>query len=80
VNIRAELQTLVRHMNESGITYAEAVAEFKKIYLEETLAARKGNQSVSAKDLGVHRNTLARQIKQLAVSGANRHRDFYQAK
>src|SRR5579863_9128073 len=42
--------------------YQEAVDEFKKAFLSVVLRANNGNQSKSAKQLGVHRNTLTRTI------------------
>jgi len=57
-------------MRDGGITYAEAVREFKKRFLIEVLAYHKGNQCKAAKELGMHRNTLSRTIADLKIDPA----------
>jgi DNA-binding NtrC family response regulator len=54
-------------MHDGGITYEEAVREFKKRYLIEVLAHHRGNQCKAAKELGMHRNTLSRTIAELDI-------------
>jgi DNA-binding NtrC family response regulator len=54
-------------MHDGGITYEEAVREFKKRYLIEVLAHHRGNQCKAAKELGMHRNTLSRTIAELEI-------------
>jgi len=54
-------------MHNGGITYEEAVREFKKRYLIEVLAHHRGNQCKAAKELGMHRNTLSRTIAELQI-------------
>lgn len=65
--MKRELETLVTAMHAGGITYAEAVREFKRRYLLEVLAHHKGNQCKAAKELGMHRNTLSRTITELKI-------------
>jgi len=65
--VKRELDTLVAQMYAGGITYDEAVREFKKRFLLEVLAHYRGNQCKTAKDLGVHRNTLSRMIAELYI-------------
>ena len=60
--MKQQLENLVREMRRRGIPYQEAVDEFKKAFLSVVLRANDGNQSKSAKQLGVHRNTLTRTI------------------
>ena len=55
-------------MHAGGITYAEAVREFKKRFLMEVLAHHKGNQCKAAKELGMHRNTLSRTMAELDLN------------
>jgi DNA-binding NtrC family response regulator len=57
-------------MHDGGITYDEAVREFKKRYLIEVLAHHRGNQCKAAKELGMHRNTLSRTIAELQIDPA----------
>jgi Fis family transcriptional regulator len=70
VFVKRELETLVAAMHAGGITYAEAVREFKRRYLLTVLANNKGNQCKAAKELGVHRNTLSRIIAELEIDPA----------
>lgn len=65
--MKRELDNLVAQMHAGGITYAEAVREFKRRFLMEVLAHHKGNQCKAAKELGVHRNTLSRTIAELEI-------------
>ena len=58
-------------MYAGGITYAEAVREFKKRFLLEVLMAHRGNQCKAAKDLQVHRNTLSRMVAELEIDPAD---------
>ncbi len=66
--MKRELDTLVAQMYSGGITYDEAVREFKKRFLLEVLAHSRGNQCKAAKELGVHRNTLSRMITELELN------------
>lgn len=65
--MRRELDSLVTQMHSGGITYEEAVREFKKRYLIEVLAQHRGNQCKAARELGMHRNTLSRIIAELQI-------------
>jgi DNA-binding NtrC family response regulator len=65
VSVKRELDSLVVQMYASGITYEEAVREFRRRYIQEVLANHKGNQCKAARELGVHRNTLSRMMTEL---------------
>jgi len=52
-------------MHKSGILYSEAVREFKKGFILTVLHENKGNQCKTARQLGMHRNTLSRTIAEL---------------
>ena len=66
--MKRELDNLVTQMHSGGITYAEAVREFKRRFLMEVLAHHKGNQCKAAKELGMHRNTLSRTMAELELN------------
>ena len=66
--MKRELDSLVTQMHSSGIRYEEAVREFKKQYLREVLVAHKGNQCKAAEEMGMHRNTLSRAMRELGLS------------
>ena len=65
--MKRELDSLVSQMHAGGITYDEAIREFKKRFILEVLAAHRGNQCKAAKELGMHRNTLSRTITELKI-------------
>lgn len=65
--MKQQLEDLVREMRRRGTPYQEAVHEFKKTFLSVVLRANNGNQSRSAKQLGVHRNTLTRTIQAMHI-------------
>lgn len=67
IAVRRELDNLVAQMRAGGITYDEAVREFKKRFVLEVLAGHRGNQCKAAKELGVHRNTLSRMLAELEI-------------
>jgi DNA-binding NtrC family response regulator len=58
-------------MHASGISYEDAVQEFKKQYLREVLLAHRGNQCKAAEELGMHRNTLSRTMAELGLKLAD---------
>ncbi len=65
--MKAQLEELVMQMYRGGITYSEAVREFKKAFLLTALKENDGNQSKAAPELGMHRNSLARTISDLQL-------------
>jgi Fis family transcriptional regulator len=65
--VKRELDNLVVQMYASGITYEEAVREFRRRYIQEVLSHGKGNQCKAARELGVHRNTLSRIMADLEL-------------
>ena len=65
--MKRELDSLVSQMQTSGITYDEALREFKKRFILQVLACHRGNQCKAAKELGMHRNTLSRTLAELNV-------------
>jgi transcriptional regulator with GAF, ATPase, and Fis domain len=63
-SLNQQMNQLVCALINYGITREEAVDHFKKIFTVQVLARSKGNQCKAARELGVHRNTLSREIKQ----------------
>jgi Fis family transcriptional regulator len=61
------LEQLVSQMVEKGIHYEDAVREFDRRFIIEVMDKTDGNLSKAADTLGVHRNTLARKIKDLKI-------------
>ena len=60
-------------MVDRGILFDEAVVEFEKRFIKRVLDRNNGNQSRTAQDLGIHRNTLSRKIGAYKLS-TNHHR------
>jgi len=65
--LKRELDSLVIQMHSAGISYADAVRQFKRRYILEVLANNKGNQCKAARQLEMHRNTLSRTITELKI-------------
>jgi DNA-binding NtrC family response regulator len=65
--VRRELDSLVTQMHSSGVSYEDAVRDFKRQYLREVLMAHRGNQCKAAEELGMHRNTLSRAMAELGL-------------
>jgi Fis family transcriptional regulator, factor for inversion stimulation protein len=61
----AELDALVRQMYQAGISYAEAVREFRKQFVLTALREANWNESKAAPVLRMHRNTLRRTLREL---------------
>ena len=68
--MKRELDAIVTQMHSSGISYTEAVRQFKRRYLVEVLAKHRGNQCKAAEELGMHRNTLSRTLAELDLDSA----------
>ena len=68
--MKRELDGLITQMHSAGVSYAEAVRQFKRRYILEVLAQHKGNQCKAAEELGMHRNTLSRTLAELDLDTA----------
>ena len=68
--MKRELDSLVIQMHSAGISYADAVRQFKRRYILEVLANHKGNQCKAADELVMHRNTLSRTLAELDMDTA----------
>jgi hypothetical protein len=68
--LKRELDALITQMHNAGISYADAIRQFKKRYILEVLAHHKGNQCKAATELGMHRNTLSRTLAELDMDTA----------
>ena len=65
--MKEELEQIVMQMYRSGLQYSGAVREFQKTFLATVLREVNANQVRAAKELGIHRNTLRRQIQELEL-------------
>ena len=65
--MKQELERLVLQMYRSGFRYSDVVREFQRTFLATVLRDENVNQVGAAKRLGIHRNTLRRQIHELGL-------------
>ncbi|PYX32478.1 MAG: histidine kinase [Acidobacteria bacterium] len=65
--MKEELERVVLEMYRSGLRYSDAVREFQRTFLATVLRDENANQVRAAKKLGIHRNTLRRQIQELEL-------------
>lgn len=68
--MKRDLDSLVLQMHTAGLSYNEAVREFKKRFIMEVLARHRGNQCKAAEELGMHRNTLSRTLAELDMDSS----------
>ena len=61
------LEQLISEMVDKGIHYDDALREFDRRFIVKVVDKAGGNLSKAADALGVHRNTLARKIKELKI-------------
>ncbi len=65
MNVKRELDGIITQMHSAGISYTDAVKQFKRRFILEVLSHHKGNQCKAAEELGMHRNTLSRTLAEL---------------
>jgi len=61
------LEQLVAQMVEKGVHYEDAIREFDRRFIATVVEKSDGNLCKAADALGVHRNTLARKLKDLKI-------------
>lgn len=66
-DLNGRLRDLVDELVRLGVPLAQARREFEKQYIVASLASNDGNFSRSAKNLGVHRNTLRNKVASLGI-------------
>ena len=62
------LDALVSEMIEKGILFEEACSEFERRFLQRALERARGNRTLAAQTLGIHRNTLSRRLRELDLA------------
>ena len=67
LNIHQKMEILIQELVEKELPLNEAVAEFKKIYLQTASKKYNGTKTRMAEALGVHRNTLTHLAKRLKI-------------
>jgi transcriptional regulator with GAF, ATPase, and Fis domain len=64
---KTDLEKLVARMQKTGIICSEAVREVKKQFIVSALAMAEGNRTQAAHLLGMHVDTLSRNIRALGI-------------
>jgi DNA-binding NtrC family response regulator len=65
--VRELLDRLVAAMVDDGIRFEDAQREFDKRFITRVVHSSDGNLGHAASRLGIHRNTLARKLKELKI-------------
>ena len=68
--MRDLLDKLVIEMVDKGVHYQDAQREFDKRFITCVIEKNDGNLCKAADVLGVHRNTLARKVKDLKIKAS----------
>ena len=64
-----QFQALIDHLVKANLFLGQAVEVLEKGMIETVLARNGNNQSLAAKDLGIHRNTLQRKMDLYRIDG-----------
>jgi Fis family transcriptional regulator len=79
--LQEEVEILCSQAVESTVTYRDFICCVKRAFILEALTRAGGNFSQAACDLGMHRNTLHRTMRQLSMpKGSWRHKQQQQRK
>jgi DNA-binding NtrC family response regulator len=60
--MKSQIDSLVAHLLNGNIFLQEAIEILEREMISGALKRNEGNQSVTAKQLGIHRNTLQRKM------------------
>lgn len=69
--MKDQMEKLIAELVEGGVFFQDAVSEFEKRFIRKVLDGHRGNQSQSAKALGIHRNTLGRKMDEYKLTTKN---------
>jgi DNA-binding NtrC family response regulator len=71
--MKNEFDGLVEHLLHGNIFMQEAIELLEKRMIEGALQANEGNQSAASKQLGIHRNTLQRKMRDYELDNGRVH-------
>lgn len=66
--LREVLLSAIDEMVSKGIYWPDALVEFEKLFILRTLREHHGNLSRTAHEMGIHRNTLGKKIRQHGIT------------
>lgn len=71
--MKNEFDGVVEHLLRGNIFMQEAIELLEKKMIELALQANAGNQSATSKQLGIHRNTLQRKMREYELDNGRAH-------
>jgi Fis family transcriptional regulator, factor for inversion stimulation protein len=71
--MKNEFDGIVERLLRGNIFMQEAIELLEKGMIEGALRANEGNQSVASKQLGIHRNTLQRKMRDYGLDNGRSH-------
>ncbi len=72
--MKDQMEKLIAELVDGGVFFQDAVSEFEKRFIKKVMDVHRGNQSQSAKAMGIHRNTLGRKMEEYKLISKNGHR------
>lgn len=69
LRLKERMEILCTEMIEKGILFSEATAQFERCFITEVMRRNDGNLIRTAANLGIHRNTLSKKVRQLRENG-----------
>lgn len=67
MEIRTELEKIIKYLLSCGVTLREFEEEVEKIFITEALKKNGGKIKDAAQAIGLHRNTLTEKIKKYRI-------------
>jgi DNA-binding NtrC family response regulator len=71
LEIKASFERLVEHLSAAEFFLEEAVELLERTLIARTLQKTGGNQTETARLLGIHRNTLQKKLTQYSIKAAS---------
>ena len=65
--IKDKLEEIVGEIASKGIYWSEATSQFEKLFIIRALQNSDGNLSRAAEIMGIHRNTIAKKIREYRI-------------
>lgn len=62
MQLRSQMEALIKQMLDGRILLSEAVGEFEKVYIQSAMARNGDHLCNTAAALGIHRNTLSKRV------------------
>ena len=63
ITLKDRMENFCREAVDKGILFSEAMDQFERCFIAETLRRNNGNVVRTAAALGIHRNTLSKKLR-----------------